>query len=135
MRNYIFILACVLAVSCKSDIEACCPDNPLVDSTAAPSASTPDQDSLVVRITQSLQSSESIGNDIKTIIQDKVALQAANDKLTVDLSTTKDSLKKVSYELRETRLKVPKKRNFLQRLVGVARDSVEVIKVDSVQLK
>ena len=58
-----------------------------------------------------------------------------DEKLVKELKVTKDSLDKVNIELKETKLKLPKKRSFLQKVLGTGKDSVEVIKTDTVQLK
>lgn len=134
MRKYFILLACLVVVSCKQAKETCCPENPLVDSAAvvAP-ASEPSSDSAVVKITETLEKSANIEENIKCIVEDKATLQIQNGKLHKELKTTKDSLQKVTTELKETKLKLPKKRNFFQRVLGVARDSVEVIQRDTVQ--
>ena len=56
-----------------------------------------------------------------------------NKKLATELKTTKDSLQKVVYELKETILKLPKKRNFLQRVLGTGKDSIEVVVIDTIK--
>lgn len=135
MKKYFILLACLSVIACKNvQEEECCPENPLVDSAAvAAPADAPNPDSTVAKITQTLQESEHIEQDIIHVVQDRASLVVVNKKLTTELKTTKDSLEKVKYELKETKLKLPKKRNFLQRVLGVAKDSVEVIKTDTVQ--
>jgi len=135
MKKYFILLACLTVIGCKNvQEEECCPENPLVDSAAvAAPADVPNPDSTVVKITETLEKSEHIEEDIKGIVQDRVTLKSENKKLTIELKTTKDSLQKVTYELKETKSKLPKKRNFFQRVLGVAKDSVEVIKTDTIQ--
>lgn len=135
MKKYFILLACLTVISCKNvQEEECCPENPLVDSAAVEApAAAPDSDSTVAKITQTLQKSEHIEEDIIHVVKDRAALVVVNKKLTTELQTTKDSLQKVTYELKETKLKIPKKRNFFQRVLGVAKDSVEVIKTDTIQ--
>lgn len=132
MRKYFILLACLLVVSCKQTEETCCPENPIQDSTVVASADEPIEDSTVVKITQTLEKSANIEENIKCIVETNATLHSQNTKLVKELKTTKDSLDKVSFELKETKLKLPKKRNFLQRMLGVAKDSVEVIQKDSV---
>lgn len=133
MKKYFILLACLTVISCKNvQEEECCPENPLVDSVAV-EAPADIPDSTVAKITQTLQKSEHIEEDIIHVVKDRAALVVVNKKLTTELQTTKDSLQKVTYELKETKLKLPKKRNFFQRVLGVAKDSVEVIKTDTIQ--
>ena len=132
MRKYFILLACLAAVSCKQVDETCCPENPILDSAAVEApADAPDTDSAVVKITETLEKSANIEENIKCIVEDRATLQVQNGKLNKELKTTKDSLEKVRVELKETKLKIPKKRNFFQRVLGVAKDSVEVIKTDT----
>jgi hypothetical protein len=135
MKKYFILLACLTVIGCKNiQEEECCPENPLVDSSAVEApAAAPIQDSAVVKITESLKKSENIEDNIKCIVETNTTLHTQNTKLHKELKTTKDSLQKVTYELKETKLKLPKKRNFFQRVLGVAKDSVEVIKTDTIQ--
>ena len=134
MKKYFILLACLTVIGCKNvQEEECCPENPLVDSAAVAPADVPNPDSTVVKITETLEKSEHIEEDIKGIVQDRVTLKSENKKLTIELKTTKDSLQKVTYELKETKLKIPKKRSFFQKVLGVAKDTVEVIKTDTIQ--
>ena len=132
MRKYFILLACLTIVSCKQAEETCCPENPIQDSVMVESSNIVAGDSAVVKITETLQKSENIEENIKCIVETNVTLHSQNTKLVKELKTTKDSLDKVTFELKETKLKLPKKRNFLQRVLGVAKDSIEVIKTDTV---
>jgi len=135
MKKYFILLACLSVIACKNvQEEECCPENPLVDSvTVEAPADLPNPDSAVAKITETLQKSEHIEEDIVHVVKDRATLVVVNKKLTTELKTTKDSLDKVKVELKETKLKIPKKRNFLQKVLGVAKDSIEVIKTDTVQ--
>ncbi len=134
MRKYFILLACLVVISCKQTEEACCPENPIQDSVAvAASADEPIEDSAVVKITETLEKSANIEENIKSIVETNVTLHTKNIKLVKELKTTKDSLDKVTVELKETKLKLPKKRNFLQRVLGVAKDSIEVKQIDTIQ--
>ncbi len=136
MRKYFILLACLAVVSCKQAQEECCPENPIQDSVAvAASADEPIEDSAVVKITETLEKSANIEESIKSIVETNVTLHTRNTKLVKELKTTKDSLDKVTFELKETKLKVPKKRNFFQRVLGVAKDSIEVKQIDTIQTK
>jgi regulator of replication initiation timing len=132
MRKYFILLACLVVVSCKQTEEACCPENPIQDSVMVESSNIILEDSAVVKITETLEKSANIEENIKGIVEDRATLKVQNKKLTTELKTTKDSLDKVTFELKETKLKLPKKRNFFQRVLGVAKDSIEVIKTDTV---
>ena len=132
MRKYFILLACLAVVSCKQVEEECCPENPIQDSVMVESSGVVVEDSAVVKITETLEKSENVEDNIKHIVEDRATLKVQNKKLSTELKTTKDSLAKVTFELKETKLKLPKKRNFFQRVLGVAKDSVEVIKTDTV---
>lgn len=135
MKKYFILLACLVLIGCKNvQEEECCPENPLVDSVAVEApAAAPDSDSTVAKITETLQKSQHIEENIIHVVQDRATLVVVNKKLTTELKTTKDSLEKVKVELKVTKLKLPKQRNFFQRVLGVAKDSVEVIKTDTIQ--
>ena len=132
MKKYFILLACLTIVSCKQAEETCCPENPIQDSVMVESSNIVVEDSAVVKITETLEKSANIEENIKGVVEDRATLKVQNKKLTTELKTTKDSLDKVTFELKETKLKLPKKRNFLQRVLGVAKDSIEVIKTDTV---
>lgn len=132
MRKYFILLACLVIVSCKQAEEECCPENPIQDSVMVESSNVILEDSTVTKITQTLEKSANVEDNIKCIVKDNVVLHKQNTDLTKELKTTKDSLDKVTFELKETKLKLPKKRNFFQRVLGVAKDSIEVIKTDTV---
>ncbi len=133
MRKYFILLSCLAVISCKQVEEECCPENPIQDSVIVASKDEPIEDSAVVKITETLEKSANVEEHIKHIVDDNVVLHKQNTNLSAELKTTKDSLAKVTYELRETKLKLPKKRNFFQRVLGVAKDSIEVIKTDTIQ--
>ena len=135
MKKYFILLACLTVISCKNvQEEECCPENSLVDSVAVEApADISDSDLTVTRITQTLQESEHIEEDIIHVVKDRATLKSENKKLATELKTTKDSLQKVVYELKETILKLPKKRNFLQRVLGTGKDSIEVVVIDTIK--
>jgi regulator of replication initiation timing len=133
MRKYFILLACLAVVSCKQAEEACCPENPIQDSVMVESSNLILEDSTVIKITETLKKSANVEDNIKGIVENNVVLHKQNTNLTKELKTTKDSLAKVTFELKETKLKLPKKRSFLQKMLGVAKDSIEVIKTDTIQ--
>lgn len=133
MRKYFILLACLAVVSCKQVEEECCPENPIQDSVMVESSGVVVEDSAVAKITETLKKSENVEDNIKHIVEDNVVLHKQNTNLTKELKTTKDSLNRVTFELKETILKLPKKRNFFQRVLGVAKDSIEVKQVDTIQ--
>jgi len=135
MRKYFILLACLAIVSCKQAEEECCPENPIQDSVMVESSNDVLEDSTVTKITQTLEKSANVEDNIKHIVKDNVVLHKQNTDLTKELKTTKDSLNKVTFELKETKLKLPKKRSFFQKVLGVAKDSVEVIKTDTILTK
>ncbi len=133
MKKYFILLTCLSVISCTPvQEEECCPDN-VIDSVATTSANPSDSDLTVTRITQTLQKSEHIEEDIVHVVKDRATLKNENKKLATELKTTKDSLQKVVYELKETILKLPKKRNLLQRVLGTGKDSIEVVVIDTIK--
>jgi len=132
MRKYFILLACLAIVSCKQAEEECCPENPIQDSVMVESSNVILEDSTVTKITQTLEKSANVEDNIKCIVKDNVVLHKQNTDLTKELKTTKDSLDKVTFELKETKLKLPKKRSFFQKVLGVAKDSVEVKQIDTI---
>ncbi len=133
MKKYFILLACLSVIACTPvQEEECCPDN-VIDSVATTSSNPSDSDLTVTRITQTLQESEHIEEDIVHVVKDRATLKSENKKLATELKTTKDSLQKVVYELKETILKLPKKRNFLQRVLGTGKDSIEVVVIDTIK--
>ena len=135
MKKYLIILACLSIIGCKQAEETCCPEDTLVDSMAVATASEPNSDSIVVKISETLEKSENVEQGIQCIVEERTTLKVQNKKLSTELKTTKDSLEKVKYELKETKLRIPKKRSFLQKVLGTGKDSVEVIKTDTIQTK
>jgi septal ring factor EnvC (AmiA/AmiB activator) len=133
MRKYFILLACLVVMSCKKAEETCCPEGAVQDSVIVASKDEPIEDSAVVKITETLQKSENVEENIKGVVEDRATLKVQNKKLTTELKTTKDSLEKVKFELKETKLKLPKKRNFLQKVLGVAKDSIEIKQIDTIQ--
>lgn len=133
MKKYLIILACLSVMGCKKAEEACCPEDALVDSVAVASMDEPNSDSIVVKISETLEKSEDVEQGIQCIVEERTTLKVQNKKLSTELKTTKDSLEKVKYELKETKLRIPKKRSFLQKVLGTGKDSVEVIQTDTIQ--
>jgi len=60
-------------------------------------------------------------------------LQKVNTGLNSELKVVKDSLVEVQIQLKETLSKIPKKRNFFQKIVGAAEDSIEVKHIDTIK--
>lgn len=134
MRNYFILLACLVIISCKQAEETCCPEDPSTDpAMVTTTEDQPIEDSAVVKITESLNKSINIEKNIKSIVKTNTTLYVQNIELTEELKTTKDSLQKVTIELKETKSRIPNKRSFFQKVLGVAKDSVEIIKTDTIQ--
>ena len=141
VRVLLILLISLSIQGCKKEtlVEECCPENS-IDSTATISVESIQEDSVVLRISESLEKSVNIEKNIKSIVTTNVelnsknsTLQKTNSELKQELISTKDSLIKTKLELRETLTRVPKKRNFLQKMLGVAKDSIEVKQLDTIQ--
>jgi hypothetical protein len=126
MKKYIFILLVVLS-SCSKKIED--KKNNLIEIQDFETISY--ADSVEIKLLKT----KDIDVNIKNKIQQVKVLSSENNNLKVELKTTKDCLISTQqrFEVFKTSVKVPKKRNFLQRLVGAKTDSVEVEKIDSIQ--
>ena len=141
VRVLLILLISLSIQGCKKDglAEECCPENP-IDSIFVGSKDEPQEDSAVIRISESLEKSVDIEKNIKGIVTTNVelnsknsTLQKTNLELKQELISTKDSLIKTKLQLKETLTKVPKKRSLFQRVLGTGKDSVEVKQIDTIQ--
>lgn len=132
MKKYIILAVIIIVLSCKGNKSECCPPNPLQETTEVVQSSA-ELDTAFENITRSLHKSTNVENSIKVILEKGHMLVKSNHELKQELKSTKDSLVKTKFQLVETLKKVPKKRNLVQRMLGIARDSVEVIQIDTIQ--
>lgn len=84
-----------------------------------------DTTSFIYKTEVLLGKADHIEDDIKSIFVENKALKT-------ELKTTKDSLKSVTKQLVETRLMVPKKQGFIQKLFKISPDSVAVVQQDTI---
>lgn len=128
MKKYLLILALVL-FSCAKKLEDK-KDNFVVV-----------EDSVFVNYADSVEvallKTKDIDVEIKHKIKQVLVLSEENKDLKVELKTTKDCLVSTQERLQilKTNIKVPKKKNFFQRLIGSKTDSVEIEKIDTIQIK
>jgi hypothetical protein len=115
--------------------EKCCPE---IDSVT--SFSSPIEDSSILIISKVLVKSANTEKSIKKIVvsnsnlnKENETLQKVNTGLNSELKVVKDSLVEVQIQLKETLSKIPKKRNFFQKIVGAAEDSIEVKHIDTIK--
>ena len=88
--------------------------------------------SAIDQVETALQHSEYLEDDIKTTQTVKTKLQSENLKLKTELQQVKDSLDITKTELRELKVKSAPKQNFIQRVLGIQRDSIETTVTDSI---
>jgi hypothetical protein len=128
MKKYLLILALVL-FSCAKKVEDKKDDFIVVE------------DSVFVNYADSVEvallKTKDIDVEIKHKIKQVLVLSEENKDLKVELKTTKDCLVSTQERLQilKTNIKVPKKKNFFQRLIGSKTDSVEIEKIDTIQIK
>ena len=97
------------------------------------------EDSVSVNYADSVEialvKTKDIDVDIKQKIKQVEVLSSENNNLKVELKTTKDCLVSTQerFEIFKINSKVPKKRNFFQKLVGAKADSVEIEKIDTLK--
>jgi hypothetical protein len=97
------------------------------------------QDTLSVNYADSVEialtKTENIDVEIKQKINRLEVLNSENKHLKVELKTAKDCLSSTQEELKilRTNVKFPKKKNFIQRILGVKTDSIVVEKVDTIK--
>jgi hypothetical protein len=126
MKKYLLILVVILS-SCSNKVEDKKDDFVVEDSVFVNYA-----DSVEVALVKT----ENIDVEIKQKITEVKVLSNENKELKVELKSTKDSLVSTQQRLEvlKTSIKVPKKKTFFQKLVGAKTDSVEVEKIDTIQI-
>ena len=126
MKKYLFILLVVL-FSCSKKTEDKKNDLVIVEDSVVVSYA----DSVEIKLLKT----KDIDVNIKNKIQQVKVLSSENNNLKVELKTTKDCLVSTQerFEIFKTNSKVPKKRNFFQKLVGAKADSVEIEKIDTLK--
>lgn len=124
MKKYLFILLVIFTFCSKKTEDK---KNNLVI----------EEDSIVVSYADSVEialtKTKDIDVDIKQKIKEVKVLKDENKILKVELKSTKDSLISTQKKLNVYIVKVPKKKNFFQRLIGSKTDSIEVQKVDTIK--
>lgn len=85
----------------------------------------------IERLNQQLEKSNSLEHNIKENIIINTKLTKKNAELKKELAIAKDSMVSLKKELVEVRSKLPKKKNFIQKIFNISPDSVEVIQVDT----
>lgn len=127
MKKYLLIFAVVL-FSCSKKVEDKKNDLVVIE------------DSVFVNYADSVEvalvKTKDIDIEIKHKITEVKILKNENKELKVELKSTKDSLVSTQQKLEvlKTSIKVPKKKSFFQKLVGAKTDSVEVEKIDTINV-
>lgn len=113
----IIILACSKPVETKMEISN--------DSMAVESSSS---DSLTVleQAEAALQHTEGLEYQIKETYKSKETLLKENKQLKAEIKSMKDSLVEVKKRL-------PKKKNFIQKVFNIKPDTIEVVTIDTIK--
>ena len=80
-----------------------------------------------------LKKTEGLEEKVEKTYHTKDVLVKENKVLKKELVLTKEELNKVTNELIETKSKLPKKQNFIQKVFNVKPDSIEVTTIDTIQ--
>lgn len=125
MKKYLLVL--LVLSSCSKKME----DKKNYFEVSQDTVSVNYADSVEIALTKT----ENIDVEIKQKINRLEVLNSENKHLKVELKTTKDCLSSTQEELKilRTNVKVPKKKNFIQRILGVKTDSIVVEKVDTIK--
>jgi peptidoglycan hydrolase CwlO-like protein len=122
MKKLIFILPFIL-FSCSKSVETkmeVFEDSMVVESSLS--------DSLTVlnKAEAALQHTEGLEYQIKETYKSKETLLKENKQLKAEIKSIKDSLVEVKKRL-------PKKKNFLQKVFNIKPDTIEVITIDTIK--
>lgn len=122
MKKLIFIIPFVI-FSCSKPIE---PKMEIVeDSMPATESSSPNITALE-QAEVALQHTEGLEYQIKETYKSKETLLKENKQLKEEIKLMKDSLI-------EVKKKLPKKKNFIQKVFNITPDSVEVTTIDTIK--
>lgn len=128
MKKYLIFI-------CFGIIISCTPENKVTEQTVpAPEASSiVDSTYLHIEaINEQLVKSDELEHNIKKNINVVNVLKHQNIELKKELVATKDSILTLKKELIEVKSKLPKKKNFIQKLLNITPDSIETIKIDTI---
>lgn len=126
----------LLMVACgkKEEVLTEPTEAPATEASAAQPEQTVDSVYLhIAAVNAQLEKSVNLEKNIKTKIETASTLKHQNSELKKELTKTKDSIQCLRKELIEVKSKMPKKKNFLQKVFNIGPDSVEVIKTDTVE--
>lgn len=126
MKKFLFAIVILLSLSCTNKVEEKKENFVLIEDTITVSYA----DSVEI----ALLKTKDIDIEIKKKITEVKILSKENNKLKVDLETTKDCLLVAKKEISNMKIKVPKKKTFLQKVFGTKTDSVEIEVIDTTKI-
>lgn len=126
MKKYLFILVVLFSFSCDKKVENKKEEFVVAEDTIKVSYA----DSVEI----ALLKTKDIDVEIKKKITEVKVLSKENNKLKVELETTKDCLLVAKKEISNMKIKVPKKKTFLQKVFGTKTDSVEIEVIDTTKI-
>lgn len=130
MKQILVTISCLVFFSnCQPDITT---TEPEVSIEVYESYDSTSHTSALEQIETALQHSELLETDIKLTQETKSKLQSENSKLKTELRQVKDSLDITKNELLQIKVKSAPKQNFIQRVLGIQKDSIETTLMDSV---
>ena len=123
MKKLIIILPLIL-FSCSKPIES--KMEIIEDSMPATESSPVKETDVLEQAEVALQHTEGLEYLIKETYKSKETLLKENKKLKAEIKLIKDSLV-------EVKKKLPKKKNFIQKVFNIVPDSVEVVTIDTIK--
>lgn len=130
MKNYTLLLFLFILGSCSSDTK-------LVEEIA-PAVTSGVIDSVAIHIdaiTEQLERSDILEQNIKSSIKSSTTLKEQNTQLKKELLATRDSIYTLKRELVEIKSKLPKKKNLIQKLFNITPDSIDIITIDTIEVR
>ena len=128
-----FILAITLGM-----LGACTSETTTVNESIPVTQSSVEIDSVALHIeaiTEQLEKSDMLEHNIKKNIHVATTLKQQNAELKKELIATKDSIHALKRELVEVKSKLPKKKNLIEKLLNMSPDSIEVSKIDTINVE
>jgi len=122
MKKLIFILPIIL-LACSKPVET---KMEIFEDSMAVESSLLDSLTVLEKAEAALQHTEGLEYQIKETYKSKETLLKENKQLKAEIKLMKDSLV-------EVKKKLPKKKNFIQKVFNIVPDSVEVITIDTIK--
>lgn len=89
----------------------------------------------ISKIDTILKKSDVLELTVKKTIESEISLKKENKTLKTENSKLRDSVSYMVNELKviQTKIKEPKRKNFIQKVFNLTTDSIEIIKLDTIK--